>query len=187
VCISIDANCGIAEEKDRIRAYLFETTIREGYPWQSLEGYLIGKDTDMGEFFADLIDGRQGNVGWSKNWGVVTVLGTGQFPHEFMGDDDTGSFHNQPVRFPFDMDDWSEHVQPGWIKYDPKAGLFRVADCYEDVCTVTYDDADIAHANERCMEMMKKIQVRAPFYRTDIGEKFQKEEMPKLRKWGYLA
>jgi phosphoribosylamine-glycine ligase len=178
VAINFDCNCGITSDGE---AYLFETTSREGYPFCSLHQHLL--NTELGEFFRNLIDGVQGEVEFKKDWGVVLNIGTGSFPHEAMGKDADGSFKGQPVRF---GQDWG-NVMPAYISYDQKEDLYRVADDYSWVATVCHDDKDISKANERCVKDLEKIDVRSPVYRTDVGQKFAKSEIPKLVKMGFLS
>jgi phosphoribosylamine-glycine ligase len=173
VCLRIDANCGVTDEK---KAYLMEITPREGYPICALEQYMI--TSGIGRFFADLIDGKQGGVKYREDWGVVTVLGCGRFPGEEKHHE--GSFKDQPVEMDID-----EHVAVGYVKWDEKRSIFKVADWYEDIAQFSYH-GDIVEANKKCVEAMKKVVVRAPHYRTDIGTKFVEKELPVLKKRGYL-
>ena len=182
VCINIDANCGICEEDGEIKAYLYEWTPRCGFPISSLQERLL--NTESGIFYSDLIDGKQGNIDWKKDWGVVTVLGCGRYPNDLAGV--PGSFKDQPIEFPFKIENWDEHVSPNYIRYDAKKELFYLASEYEYVCDVTYNDKDISVANDKCVETMKKIIVRAQNYRNDIGKRFQEKELPKLINWGYV-
>ena len=165
VSLCIDAACGIVEEDGK--PYLFEFTPRQPYPGNALQQHLL--DMPSGDFFEQLADGVQGNIDIKETWGVVTVLGAGRYPFE--SKEEKGSFHNQPVEFP--TDEWDEHIAPGYIKYDPERDFFRIADIYEDVCQVAYDDECIEVANLKCVETMKKVKVRAANYRTDIGKEFR--------------
>ena len=182
VVINIDANCGIFLENGEPKAYLYEWTPRQGYPASSLQEYLL--NTECGQFFADLIDRRQGNVEHKEEWGVVTVLATGEFPSE--RESHEGSFKDQPVIIPQCVGGWSEHIAPFYIRWDDKKEFWRVADYYEYVLGVCHHDNDILKANERCVEDMKLVEIRAPRYRHDIGQKFANEELDILNKWGYL-
>ena len=174
VILDIDANCGITEEGE---VYLYETTPREGYPIYALQHHLL--EIETGQFFADLIDKIQGNVEVKKTWGVITVVGAGSFPHE--GSNHEGSFKDQPVKVELD-----EHIWPFYLKKEKSEDFYRIADYYEYVAGVVYDDKDISKANDLCVEAMKKIDVRSPRYRHDIGKKFQEKELPKLQKMGFL-
>jgi phosphoribosylamine-glycine ligase len=182
VCINIDANCGICEEDGEIKAYLYEWTPRTGYPISALQEYLL--DTKVGDFYADMIDGIQGRVKWKDEWGVVTVLGCGRYPNDLPKV--PGSFKDQPIEFPFRIENWDKHVSPNYIRYDPYKGLFYLASEYEYVADFCYSDKDISVANKQCVEAMEKTIVRAPHYRTDVGEKFKNKELPQLIKWGYI-
>lgn len=179
VCLYIDANCGIIDDGT---AYLFEITPRNGYPLNTCVEWLL--DTPMNEFYANLIDGEQGGVEFKKGWGVVTVLGCGRYPLELKTKEH--SFKGQPVTFPDEDKGWNPHISPDYILWDEKDQTYRVADDFEYVCCVSFDAEEVAKANKGCVDTMKKIVVRAPNYRTDIGEKFQKEELPELQKLGYL-
>lgn len=181
VCIDIDANCGICEENGEVTAYLYEWTPRAGFPAATLQEHLL--TTKSGDFYADLIDGRQGNLEYKKTWGVVTVMGCGRYPNEL---ETPGSFKDQPVEFPFGIDKWNEHVMPNYIRHDAKKKLFYVASEFEAVCDVCYDDEDILKANKKCVEMMEKVVVRAAHFRHDIGKKVVEKDIPQLKKWGYL-
>ncbi len=180
VCIDVDANCGIVEEDGKAKAYLFEITPRTGYPACALQEYLL--NMDPGDFYADLIDGKQGNIKYKKEWGVVTNIGTGDYPHESIEESELDSFKNQPVELKPDT-----HTIPAYLKWDTEKKIYRIADPYAWVSTVCFHDKDIEKANKKCVEAMEKIVVRSPVYRTDIGEKFQKKELPKLQRMGYLS
>lgn len=180
VVIDIDFNGGITESGE---AYVFEICCREGYPISALQQHLL--KTETGKFFADLIDGHQGGVEHHEEWGVVSVLGCGNYPNEQQKDSDD-TFKDQPVRIPqweksIDMD-----VQPFYIKYDPKDDLFRVADTYESPILVCKHDKDILKAGQMCVDEMKKIDVRAPHFRTDLGKSVVEKRLPALEKHGYL-
>lgn len=176
VCLDIDANCGVTEDGP----FLMEITPRQGYPICALQEYLL--DTEMGDFFADLIDGKQGGVKYKDGWGVVTVIGSGQFPDE--GNNHEGSFKDQPVEFP--DNEPGEHIAPFFVKYDDGKGFWRIANYYEYVCGVCFHGDDIGEVNEECVELMDQVVVRAPHYRHDIGQKFADKEIPQLEEWGYL-
>jgi phosphoribosylamine---glycine ligase len=185
VCLYIDANCGVVEEDDEThkpRAYLYEITARSGYPCSTI--YEFGMETPQAEFYKLLIENDTGMVAWKDEWLVGTVLGAGRFPFEFPVEESYGTFRGQPVTFPFNK--WDEHFAPGYIRYDSKSELFRIADNYEDVGTVVYAGNDIIKANAQCVELMRKIVVRSPQMRLDIGEKFVKDEVGKLYKMGYI-
>ena len=181
-CIDVDLNLGVVEEDGKIVPYLYETTFREGYPCCALQQFLL--KTDLGDFFADLIDGVQGNIEWKDEWGVVTVVGAGQYPDE--SDNHFGSFKDQPVKFPFTLEKWDDHVSPFYIRYDKEKKYFRVADFYEYVAGISYSNNDIAKANEACVAMMDRIDVRAKQYRHDIGKTVVEERLPFLKKHGYF-
>jgi phosphoribosylamine-glycine ligase len=186
ICINVDANCGIAEEEGGVKAYLFESTIREGYPFCALQQYLMSGHTEVGEFFADLIDGKQGNIGFKKDWGVVTVLGSGLYPDENK-ENQAGRFVDQPVIIPQWEQSWNEHIAPCSIRWDREKGYWRISDWFEYVLVAVHHDKDIEKANSRCVAEMRKIVTRAPHYRTDIGREFNRKELPKLIDYGYLG
>jgi len=170
----IDANVGI---RGKDEAWLYEYTPRLGYPAHALQEALL--DMPACEFYADLIDKRQGTIRYKSGWCVGTVIGCGDFPTE-ASDDVSNTFKGQPVHF-----DWSENALPEYIKWG-NADYYEVADDYSWVATVCFIDNDIAIANDRCVETMEQINVRAPVYRTDIGVKFAKDELPQLIEWGYV-
>lgn len=186
VVLNIDANCGICLEDGEPKAYVYEITPREGYPATDLQQNLL--TTPITEFFMDLIERKQGNVEHTDDWGVVTVLASGRFPYESRENHTEGSFHNQPVIIP----QWNEgkefypNIHPCFIKFDPNKGYFRVSNTYEYLLTVTHHASTIEEANYRCVKDMKMIETRAPFFRTDIGRKFESKELPQLEEWGYV-
>jgi phosphoribosylamine---glycine ligase len=175
VRLAIDANCGVVDGDE---AWLFEYTVRNGYPIAALYAYM--QESGAGKFFADLIDGVQGETDWKPGWCVGTEIGCGFYPHDPM-DNKEMTWEDQPVEI-----ELSEHVMPECLYFDPKEGIYRIGDDCPCIATVTYHDEDIGRANEQCVVDMEKVGVRAPVYRTDIGEKFEKEDMPKLQKWGWL-
>ena len=181
ICIDVDANMGVCEEDGKVTAYLYEFTMRSGYPAVAIQEHLL--NTECGDFYADLIDNKQGNIDFKDTWGVVTVMGCGRYPNELTV---AGSYKDQPVEFPFGINDWDIHVMPNYIRYDAKKKLFYVASDYEYVADVTYDDKDILKANDKCVKMMEEIQVRSPHFRHDIGTAVVEKRLPQLKKWGYF-
>lgn len=183
VCLDIDANCGIVEENGESKAYLFELTPRSGYPCSALQEYLI---KSVGDFYANLIDGKQGEFEYDEKWGVVTCLGASDYPHESIEDNHNDSFKNQPIRFDFKKDKWDKHIAPEYIRYDKEKEVYRIADDYAWIASVCSSNESIEEANKECLEIMEKVEVRAPVYRTDIGTKFSRKELPQLIRMGYL-
>lgn len=182
VVVNIDANCGIVEETGE--PFLFELTPREGYPSQALILHLLR--ADAGDFFSGLIEGEMGGVEVKPYWGVVVVMGSGNYPRECPPGMTHGSLRGQPVIIPQWDKTIDEHIHPFYLRYDPAKDFFRVADNYEWLLGVTHCEEDIADANRQCVEDLEKIVTRAPVYRHDIGEKFQNEELPKLKSLGYI-
>lgn len=176
VCICIDANCGVTD--DGI-PYLFELCVREGYPASALEQFLIKKPA--GHFFADLIDGRDGDIEFQDCWGEVLVMGSGQYPHETSSEDHTGSYKNQPVWCEF-----GESLMPLYVKQDAGEDFYRVADHYEMLVAALAKGDDIKKTNEKCVSLLKEVVTRDPIYRHDIGERVVSERLPALKKLGYL-
>lgn len=174
VVLNIDANCGLVNARE---AYLYEYTPRMGYPAHTLHEALL--ETPSSQFYAQIIDGKTGEVPHFDGWCVGTVVGAGDFPHESLEDHDH-TFAGQPVDA-----HWDSHTLPEYVRQD-ETGIYRIADDYPWVATVTRCGTDISAANALCVADMAKIDVRSPVYRTDIGEKFQKEELPQLVKWGYV-
>jgi phosphoribosylamine-glycine ligase len=179
-CVSVDANCGLAEENGKAVPYLFEFTIREGYPACTLERYLL--DIPTNQFLADLIDGKQGNVDANHNWGIVAVLGCGRFPVTMKSPE--GSFMGQPVKIPQWDRGFYGHVFPGSLTHDGKNWV--IAGVEEYVLEVCVDASSIEEANWQYNREIEQIIVRAPQFRHDIGLKFASEELPKLQRWGYV-
>ena len=175
VVLDIDANCGVVGPDE---AWLYEWTMRTGYPAHALQEFLL--NMPVGQFYANMIDRRQGEIAYKDGWCVGTVIGAGDFPHESI-EDVKHTFKNQPVDF-----EWNENALPEYIKWDDKKQCYRIADNWAWVGTVCFVGDDISATNDQCVEMMKEIDVRAPVFRTDIGQKFEEEEIPQLQKWGYL-
>ena len=156
---------------------MYELTSRTGYPISALIEFMLAPV--VGEFFVNLIEGNAWSGSWKKGWGVVTVIGAGQYPDE--GDSKEGSFKDQPIRMEID-----DHIQPFFIKWDADNNYYRIADYYEYVAGITYVGEDIIETNQLCVEKMQEIGVRAPHYRHDIGTKFATQEIPELERLGYL-
>ena len=178
VCVDIDANCVVTEENGLVTPYLLETTPREGYPACTLQQYLL--NTGLSEFMSSLIDNDYGDFNVKKGWGVVTNLGCGTYPHDFGKKENPNTYRGQPV-----IMDPTDHLLPCDLTYDHESGIWKVSDDYGWVATACYH-GDIFEANRKCVEAMQSVQVRNPVYRTDIGEKFRTEELPKLEAWGYV-
>lgn len=185
VCINIDANCGIVEKNGKGKAYLYELTPREGYPASCIQQHLL--PLPISDFMKYLIDGDSIPEAFdecSVEWGVVTVMGSGIFPKE--GSNHEGSFKNQPVYIPQWKDKSYTNVVPLYLKYDKTQDIYRIADWYEYILAVCHSSSSIKSANAMCVHDMERIETRASKYRTDIGDKFEKEDLPNLVRLGYI-
>jgi hypothetical protein len=171
-----DANCGITGDG---QAWLYEITGRMGYPAHILQEHLLL--VEAGKFYADIIDARQGDVPFTEDWGVVNVLGCGNYPHDPLLPQHEGSFRDQPVEIELD-----EHLLPLNLRQDPGEDFYRVADWYEEIAAAVDSDKTISEAQERNVQRLLGVDVRAPQFRSEIGDKFSKEELPVLQKWGYV-
>jgi phosphoribosylamine-glycine ligase len=175
----LDANCGINDEDGEPRAHLYEITGRMGYPAHILQEHLLS--VPAGEFYADIIDARQGNVETKPLWGVVNVLGCGNYPHDPLLPQHEGSFRDQPVEI-----ELSENLLPLNLRQDEGEDFYRVADWYEEIAAAVDSDEDIMTAQDRNVDRLKSVVVRAPQFRSDIGKKFVEKEFSTLKEWGYV-
>lgn len=171
----LDANCGINEDA----AWLYEITGRLGYPAHILQEYLLNEPA--GIFYKDIINGTQGDITYKPEWGVVNVMGCGNYPHDPVLPQHEGSFRDQPVEIELD-----EHLLPLNLKWDEKHNVHRVADWYEEIAAAVEADGSISAAQNRNSKRLEDVIVRAPQFRSDIGKKFVADELDTLRKWGYV-
>lgn len=175
----LDANCGICDEDGEPVPWLYEITARMGYPAHILQEHLLG--IEAGKFYSDVIDGKQGDVSFSEEWGVVNVLGCGNYPHDPVLPQHEGSFRDQPVEIELD-----EHLLPLNLKQNTGEDFYRVADWYEEIAAAVDADASITAAQNRNVKRLEEVVVRAPQFRNDIGRKFVEKELGQLKKWGYV-
>lgn len=179
VCLNIDANCGLVDEGGDLVPYLYELTLRCGYPAITLQEHLL--DIEAGKFYSDLLNGAQGEIAHKDGWAVVAVLGSGQYPQETITHNHEGSFKDQPVEM-----ELSDELWPLYVKQVNGEPFYRVADYYEMVCAAVADSADILEASSRCTGILEQVNTRAPHFRSDIGHRFVSQELTKLEEYGYV-
>jgi hypothetical protein len=92
-----------------------------------------------------------------------------------------GSFRDQPVEI-----ELSENLLPLNLRQDEGEDFYRVADWYEEIAAAVDSDEDIMTAQDRNVDRLKSVVVRAPQFRSDIGKKFVEKEFSTLKEWGYV-
>lgn len=168
---------------DQKHAYALELTPRIGSPIIHLQQEI--HSSPWGEFLLAIAKGEDYNLKWKKGYGVVMTLAVPPFPF--------GKFFQTEVCYGLSIDlDGStkkdlEHIHFEEVSKRPdKEDHYYISGIDGYVGYVTSLAPTISTAHQKALTLTRKITVPKMFYRNDIGLKFEKEDLPKLKKWGWL-
>lgn len=175
----IDINC-IANEKG---IYPLEITARFGYPALQLqtEFHL----SPWAEFLKAVADSKDYKLKYRKGYGIIALLAVPPFPYEAR----SKKYYPQGIRIFFKEEpkeeDW-KHLHFEEICRGKKEKNYYISGKTGFVMHVSGFGKTAEEARTKTYKMVKNIVIPKMFYRTDIGEKFVKEDQKKLKKWGWI-
>ncbi|HMP85083.1 MAG TPA: hypothetical protein PKE08_00235 [Candidatus Paceibacterota bacterium] len=141
-----------------------------------------------GEFLYNIAKGQDYKLKWKKGYGIVVLLAIPPFPY---GNDriknDSNLLHGINIYFDNIKESDFQHIHFEDIsaRLDNSKQLY-ITGKYGYAMYVTGIDETISVARKKVYDLTKKIIIPKMFYRIDIGEKFDRENIQKLKKWGWL-
>lgn len=175
----IGINC-IVNETDLVA---LETTARIGCPIVHLQTEI--HESGWAEFMKAIADQEDFILKWRKGAGVVFSISVPPFPFEKHFDTDVCS------GLTIYMDELTEkeqkHVHLDEVAYNKDEARYYISRQTDGfVLYVTGFGKKVTKARKDALNIIKKIKIPKMFYRIDIGEKFDKVDFKKLKKWGWI-
>jgi len=176
-----EINCMVNETG----AYPLEATARLGTPIVHIHNALhISK---WGEFLMAIAQGKPYDLKYHKGFAVVNLLATPPFPY---------GQHNSKDNL-FGVNIYFNDFTESEMKAVAMEGVsLRKHGQKEETYYISNDDGyvmytvgvgkTISEARDKSLKMARNIIIPKVFYRDDIGKKFECEDLPKLKKWGYI-
>lgn len=164
-------------------AYALEITPRIGTPIIHLQNEL--HNSPWGEFLLAISKGEEYKLKWKKGYGVVMTLAVPPFPFGkiFATDVCLGLSINLSRLTKEEF----KHLHFEEVSKRPDKEEHYYISGHDGYVGYTTGLANtISGAHKKALNLVKKIHVPKMFYRNDIGLKFEKEDLPKLKKWGWL-
>lgn len=176
----IDLGC-IANEKG---VFPLEATPRFGSPIIHLQCQL--HKSPWFAFLKAIADGKKYNLRWKKGFGIVIMISTPPFPYtkKLVGVSSYGTKIHFEKNIPTNC--FGKRIHFEEVSYDLKNKKYYISDHRGYVMYITSVSKSISSAASDVYKLVKKIYIPKMFYRNDIGLKFEKEDIAKLIKWGYL-
>jgi len=174
----VDINCIVNEDK----VYPLEATTRFGWPATHLHVELI--KSPLGEFFKAVADGKSYDVKYKKEFGVAVLVATPPFPYLIRMNKYSSKGENIYFSSDFNKEDLN-HIHFEEVSRD-KCGSYSISGNTGFILHVTQSDKNIVEANEKVLNIIRKIIIPKKFYRNDIGLPFYYKDRQALKKWGWI-
>ena len=170
----IDINCIVNSRG----IYPLELTCRFGYPTINLQ--IEGAVSKWGEFLPAVARGEPFNLRTKRGFQICVVIAVPPFP--FIDPDAFRKFSEDAVvLFKKPM---AEGIHPGDIRL--VEGDWRLAGNSGYAIVVTGSGSTMEDARREAYNRVRNIMIPNMFYRTDIGERWNREG-DLLQTWGYLS
>jgi phosphoribosylamine---glycine ligase len=175
----IDINCIINGQE----LYPLEVTTRFGWPATHLHNELI--ISPMGEFLKAVADGKQYDLKFRREFGIVVLVATPPFPYQIRTK--KYSSFGEKIYFKPEMTNADfEHVHFEDVSRD-KNGQHYISSNSGFVLHVTSFGETVDEARKKGLGIISKIVIPKKFYRNDIGVKFIQVDGKDLKKWGWIS
>ncbi len=170
----IDINC-IANSRG---IYPLEFTTRFGYPTINLQ--IEGVLSKWGEFLEALAKGQPFELRTKRGFQIAVVVGVPPFP--FVDPDAFRKYSEDAVVL------FKKEMKEGFHPCDVKLadGDWRLAGNSGYALVITGSGSTMEEARREAYHRVRNISIPNMFYRTDIGERWQRDG-DLLQTWGYLV
>lgn len=177
----IDIDCIVNEHG----AYPLEFCPRFGYPALQLQTEF--HESPWGEFLKAVADGKKYDLKFRKGFGIVVLVATPPFPYEV----NSKKYYPEGMNIIFkpgftEKDMQHVHFEEVSMRKRGKEEKFYVSSKTGYVLHVSGFGKTVELARKMAYGIISKIIIPKMFYRTDIGEKFLREDYAQLQKWGWL-
>lgn len=164
--------------------YALEMTPRLGSPITHLQQEL--HESSWADFLMAVAQGKDHKLKYKKGYGVVITLAVPPFPFQKVFT--AGICHGLTLNLKKCTAKDLEHIHFDEISKRTNGieDQYYISGHDGFVGYVTATDKMISRASEKALAIARKIHVPKIFYRNDIGLKFEKEDLPNLKKWGWI-
>ncbi len=175
-----DVNCIINKDG----AWPLEATMRFGCPIVHLQTTL--QISPWAEVLKAVADGEKYDLKYNANYGIVVTVAVPPFP--FFSYDLPSKEHSSEGASIFFKEDLSpeemERIFFQQVRFDGKE--YRISGVTGEVLYVTGVGKTVRAARKNAYALIDKLVIAKMFYRTDIGEKFLKNDRKMLSDLGWL-
>ncbi len=180
--INFKGDIGINCIVDSKNAYALELTPRLGTPIIHLQKEI--HQSPWGEFLLAVAQGRDYKLKYKKGFGIVMTLAVPPFPFGKLFQ--TEVCYGLSVNLDALSKEDFKHVHFEEVSKRPNEDAYYISGKDGYIAYTTSTGKTISDAHKKIMKLTKKIKVPKMFYRNDIGLRFEKEDLPKLKKWGWI-
>lgn len=177
----IDINCMVNAEG----VFPLEITARFGFP--ALQLQMAMTMHRWGDFLLALARGEAAPFTPRASfgaYGVVVLVAVPPFPYQ---GDFADPAHNTPLLFraPPTPEEWAHlHLEEVW--HDRRSNAYRLATDTGFALHVSGTGKTVKAARAAAQSLIDQIVLPHRFYRTDIGERFARNDAAQLKSWGWL-
>lgn len=174
----IDINCIVNAEG----VFPLEITARFGFPALQLQTAMTAHR--WGDFLLALACGEEAPFIPRARFGIIVLVAVPPFPYRGRFDH---SVRNTPLLFrtPPRPEEWAHlHLEEVW--HDRRSGEYRLATDSGFALHVSGIGTTVQAARAAAHALIDRIVLPHRFYRTDIGERFAREDAARLKGWGWL-
>lgn len=176
-----EINCIVNEDG----VFPLEATTRLGTPIIHLhEEFHV---SPWAEFLYAIASGQPFDLKWNEGFGVVILLAVPPFPYTKGVTKSLHTYNNVSIYLDSLSPEEKVHFHFEDIVYDKVKHLYKISGNDGYVGYASGVGKTVPEAQEKALDIIKKIVVPKVMYRNDIGSKFWKEDQQKLEKWGYIS
>jgi phosphoribosylamine---glycine ligase len=177
----IDINCIV----DKNRIYPLEATSRFGCPSTQLQAEI--HKSPWKDFLMALAKGNKYKLKYKKGYGVVISVSIPPFPYKGVSQ----KYYSKGVAIFFKKKLTGEEMNRLHFEEVSRQGIngksrYCIAGSNGYILYVTGFGKTAKNAKKKANKLVEKIIIPKMFYRTDIGDRFVKNDKKLLKKWGWI-
>lgn len=175
-----DINCIINEEG----VWPLEATPRFGTP--SSEIHVKLHESPWSDFLSSISDGKPYDLKYSTEFGIGVSLAIPPFPYQpNIFDQILSRFFKKNITFKSQLTK-EEREAIHFEEVSRKNNKYFWSGTYGWVMHVTARGKSVEEARRNVYRIISKISFSGMYYRRDIGNRVQNNDLPKLRAWGWV-
>jgi phosphoribosylamine--glycine ligase len=163
-----------------------EFTARFGSPSTQLQTEL--HLSPWKEFLLAVARGKKYQLKYKKSFGVVVSVSIPPFPYKAIHHD-YYEYYSKGAEILFRKKLSKEEMNQihfEEVSFNPKTGNYYISGSNGFILYVTGSGKTVEDARKSAYTLIGKLVIPKMFYRTDIGEKFIREDQKKLKEWGWI-